>query len=39
VLIDKAETNSGVGRLFSQAPDIDGIVKIKSKVMLFLVNL
>ncbi|MCI0613825.1 30S ribosomal protein S12 methylthiotransferase RimO, partial [bacterium] len=29
VLIDKAETNSGVGRLFSQAPDIDGIVKIK----------
>jgi ribosomal protein S12 methylthiotransferase len=30
VLIDKAETNSGVGRLFSQAPDIDGIVKIKS---------
>lgn len=29
VLIDKAETNSGVGRLFSQAPDIDGVVKIK----------
>ncbi len=29
VLIDKAETNSSMGRLFSQAPDIDGIVKIK----------
>src|SRR5262245_9347926 len=28
-LIDKAETNSAIGRLFSQAPDIDGIVKIK----------
>lgn len=29
VLVDKAETNSAVGRLYSQAPDIDGIVKIK----------
>jgi ribosomal protein S12 methylthiotransferase len=29
VLIDRAETNSSIGRLFSQAPDIDGIVKIK----------
>jgi ribosomal protein S12 methylthiotransferase len=29
VLIDKAETNSGIGRLYSQAPDIDGVVKIK----------
>lgn len=29
VLIDKVETNSGIGRLYSQAPDIDGVVKIK----------
>jgi ribosomal protein S12 methylthiotransferase len=29
VLVDKAESNSGIGRLFSQAPDIDGVVKIK----------
>jgi ribosomal protein S12 methylthiotransferase len=29
VIVDKAETNSAIGRLYSQAPDIDGVVKIK----------
>ncbi len=29
VLIDKPEADSGIGRLFSQAPDIDGVVRIR----------
>jgi ribosomal protein S12 methylthiotransferase len=34
VLIDKAEINSAIGRLYSQAPDIDGVVKIKGAANL-----
>ena len=29
VLMDKNESNHSSGRLFSQAPDIDGIVRVK----------
>jgi ribosomal protein S12 methylthiotransferase len=34
VLIDTADTNKATGRLYSQAPEIDGIVKIKTDFAL-----
>ncbi len=34
VLIDKADTNSATGRLFSQAPEIDGMIRVKGSEAL-----
>jgi ribosomal protein S12 methylthiotransferase len=34
VLIDKSDSKSSTGRLFSQAPDIDGIVRVKGSETL-----